>query len=426
MKFKLLLSTFLLTGGFLCIHSFAQQRFPEFAALPEQRELPDPLKMLNGKMVATKEQWNRQRRPELKALFQHYMYGYLPPAPKIRASISRTYTDFFDGTATLKEVIIDLGKAGAPKIHVALFLPNNAKQPVPIILGTNFCGNHTLTTDKRVSLNSNWLPTSPFCPGVLDNRATDAARGKGIDSNWDIAGAIRRGYAIAAFYNGDVAPDTPDFTRGVFPHFNAPQTTKETAWGAEAAWAWGFHRVVDYLVTNKAIDKKRIAIFGHSRNGKAVLFAAAMDERIAMVFPHQAGIGGSAPSRGTVGESVKAINDRFPHWFNDLYPQFNDNPARLPFDQNALVALMAPRYVLFTCTVGDAWFNPDGQFAVLRGAAGVYRLLGVDGFDVAQMPKPGRLVGGRLGFIALPGKHSTTRQDWKALMDFADKHWKRN
>jgi hypothetical protein len=60
MKFKLLLSTFLLIGGFLCIHSFAQQRFPEFAALPEQRELPDPLKMLNGKMVATKGQWNRQ------------------------------------------------------------------------------------------------------------------------------------------------------------------------------------------------------------------------------------------------------------------------------------------------------------------------------------------------------------------------------
>jgi hypothetical protein len=205
MKFKLLLSTFLLIGGFLCIHSFAQQRFPAFAALPEQRELPDPLKMLNGKMVATKGQWNRQRRPELKALFQHYMYGYLPPAPKIRASVSKTYTDFFDGTATMKEVIIDLGKAGAPKIHVALFLPNNAKQPVPIILGTNFCGNHTLTTDNRVSLNPNWLPTSQFCPGVLDNRATNAARSNGIDSKWDIAGAIRRGSARCFFCGSNFA-----------------------------------------------------------------------------------------------------------------------------------------------------------------------------------------------------------------------------
>ena len=265
------------------------QSFPAAAALPEQKSLPDPLVMFDGKPVTKKEQWVKQRRPELKALVQQYMYGYLPAAPKIKATVGKSFNDALGGKATIKEVTIDLGKAGAPKINVLVITPNNVKAPAPAILGLNFCGNHTVLNDPRVSLNPNWIPTSQYCPGVVNNRATDAARGKGIDSEWGVADAIARGYAVVAFYNGDLAPDTPDFTRGVFPHFQAANATKETAWGNVAAWAWGYHRVLDYLVTDQAIDKNRIAVFGHSRMGKAAMFAAAMDERIAMAFPHQAG-----------------------------------------------------------------------------------------------------------------------------------------
>ena len=115
----------------------------------------------------------------------------------------------------------------------------------------------------------------------------------------------------------------------------------------------------------------------------AALVAAAFDDRIAIAIPHQAGCGGSAPSRARVAigkpyntldraqsrapETVADINDKFPHWFNSRFKEFNTQPDRLPFDQNCLVALCAPRPVLFTNGRSDTWINPAGQFEVLRG-----------------------------------------------------------
>src|SRR5205823_7084020 len=102
------------------------------------------------------------------------------------------------------------------------------------------------------------------------------------------------------------------------------------------SWAWGIHRAVDYLVTDKSIDAKRIAVVGHSRLGKTALLAGAFDDRIAVVIPHQAGCGGTGPSRHAdpKAETVARINKAFPHWFCDNFKMFNDDPSRLPFDQN--------------------------------------------------------------------------------------------
>lgn len=49
------------------------RRFPPVPELPSQVELPDPLILFDGRRVTTREQWFNERRPELKALFQHYM-----------------------------------------------------------------------------------------------------------------------------------------------------------------------------------------------------------------------------------------------------------------------------------------------------------------------------------------------------------------
>ena len=63
--------------------------WPAVSRLPSQPDLPDPLLMFNGERVASKQQWVDKRRPELKELFQHYMYGYLPAAEKIEPKIER-------------------------------------------------------------------------------------------------------------------------------------------------------------------------------------------------------------------------------------------------------------------------------------------------------------------------------------------------
>lgn len=399
--------------------------FPAFADLQPQAKLPDPLVGMNGQRVGSRSQWAKERRPELKALFGHYMYGPIPPAPShVRTQLIAQYPDFLEGKATLKLVKLETGPAPAPSIDLMLVVPNQRPKPAPVFLALNFCGNHALTEDWRVPLSRSWM--YDFSKGCTNHVATEAARGA-QSADWPLAEIVRRGYALASFYNGDVDSDRADVSSGLYAWLagNDPGKNNPTNRGTIAAWAWGFHRCVDYLVADSDLDATRLAAVGHSRNGKAALLAAAFDERIAIAFPHQAGCGGSAPSRGKTGESVQAINDHFPHWFNAEFKNFNGAPERLPFDQNGLVALCAPRAVLFSAAQEDQWANPAGQFEVLQAADPVYRFLGVEGLAAKEMPQLGQLVDSRLGYYIRPGKHSMTADDWRVFMDFADKQFGR-
>jgi len=397
----------------------AAEPFADGAKLPQLSGWPDPLVMLDGSPVTSKKMWREKRRPELKALFEHYMYGSAPPAPaKLSFTVDREDKTFFSGKATLKEVTIVLGTANAPQLHLLLVTPNQRRK-APVFVGINFCGNHSVVADSKVRLPSVWMPKS--CAGCTNNQATDAGRGSQVDV-WALEQSIDRGYAVATFYNGDLEPDQPDAPEGIRRFYQNASSSYD--WGALAAWAWGLSRAVDYLVTDKNVDAKRIAAVGHSRMGKAVLLAAALDERIALAIPLQAGCGGTAPSRGKVGESVKQINDHFPHWFNAEFKKFNEQPERLPFDQHCLVAMMAPRPVLLANAVDDKWANPAGQFEMLQLAEPVYRLLKAGDLDAKEMPETGKLVSSKLGYYIRPGKHSMTTGDWKVFLDFADQQLK--
>ena len=70
--------------------SATAQSYPSAPDLPRHAGFPDPLVMRNGERVESAEQWRQRRRPELMALFQHYMYGVFPEAPKnLTAQIDR-------------------------------------------------------------------------------------------------------------------------------------------------------------------------------------------------------------------------------------------------------------------------------------------------------------------------------------------------
>ena len=325
----------------------------------------------------------------------------------------------FGGKATLKLVTLSFAPEDSPKINLMLVVPNERKSPAPVFLGLSFSANYTLVTNPLVPLPTAWM--NGRLPGVTNNRATEAGRGKLIEV-WNIEQSIDRGYAVATIFCDDIQPDRTNAATGVREVFHGSKNPEQD-WGTIAAWAWGLQRAVDYLETDKNIDKKKIAVVGHSRLGKAAILAGAFDERIALVIPLQAGCGGTSPARGKIGESIKRINTSFPHWFSGEFKKFNDGPERLPFDQHCLIALCAPRPVLLSNAVEDTWANPEGQFEMLKAADAVYRLAGGEGIASEKMPEVGRLMDSRLGYYIRPGKHSMTKDDWKIFLDFADKHF---
>jgi pimeloyl-ACP methyl ester carboxylesterase len=400
--------------------------FPDPASLPAQANLPDPLVMRDGTRVATKDAWLNQRAPELRALFEHYMYGARPKSGSaVTGKILHEDKAAFGGKATLRSVEVQCGLT-AP-VHLLIATPNNARKSSACFLGMNFGGNFKLVDDPKVPL-PRWVRTRPDGSST----ASDADRGKEKET-WAIEQSIDRGYAVANFYSGDVVPDDKTLAEEVLNKFSKSGTRGADDTATIMAWSWGFSRMIDYLLTVPEIDGKRIAVVGHSRNGKTALVTAAFDERVALAIPSQAGSGGTGPSRvqpdlaklndkgRPTAETVAVINKNFPHWFAGNFKAFDEAVEKLPFDQHSLIALCAPRPVLLSNAEEDLWANPEGQFALLKAAAPVYALFGEEPKLPESRPALNQLLNERLGYFIRPGKHSMTTPDWKAWLDYADK-----
>ncbi|MBP3959372.1 acetylxylan esterase [Gemmata sp. G18] len=395
--------------------------------LPSVAGLPDVLTMRDGTKITSKKDWEEKQRPELKELFQHYMYGRYPhlvEPVKVVVTGKVLFEDAkaFDGKGTLREVEVSFSEASWPKIYLLIAAPNGSA-PAACFVGPNFGGNHLLTASDKVRVPTAWVPAN--YPGVEKgtNKATAAGRGKQADT-WPLQQIVEKGYAVATFYCGDIQPDRPNVREGMratLPVHKDGGPIDETA--TVMWWAWGCHRAVDFLVTDKSIDAKRLAVVGHSRLGKTALLAGAFDDRIAVVIPHQSGCGGAGPSRSKneKAEPVKRITTVFPHWFCANFTAFGDDTTKIPFDQHALVAICAPRPVLLTNAEDDQWANPSGQFDVLTAAAPAYKLYGDTKPGADKVPEQGTLSADRLGYFIRAGKHSMTPDDWKVFMQFADK-----
>lgn len=394
--------------------------YPAPEQLPANPEFPDSLKLRNGSTVSTEAAWQTTARPEKKALFEYYMYGHYPTVkPAVSARLLFEDKSAFDGKGTLREYAVTMAEGALP-VHVLVALPNDRKGPVPAFVGLNFTGNHTLTNHSKVRIPTEWMRPSEV---VKNNRATEA--GRGVSHRWPLATITDRGYAVATAYYGEIVPDGATVEGGMrsilMPRKEGAVPPDAT--GAIMAWAWGIHRMVDHLGTVPEIDPKKIAAIGHSRLGKTALLAAAFDERIAVAFPSQSGCGGAGPSRNhnPKAETVKRITTAFPHWFAPNFSKFSDDTSRLPFDQHELVALVAPRPVLFTNATDDQWANPPGQFEVLKAATPVYELLEVEGLKAESFPSENKLIDSRLGYWVRPGKHDMSPADWQTYLTFADK-----
>lgn len=146
-------------------------------------------------------------------------------------------------------------------------------------------------------------------------------------------------------------------------------------------WVADAHTLVNYLVSRPDVDRRRLAIIGHSLGGKMALYAAAFDERIGITVASEPGIG-------------------FHQSNYDAYWYFGDTLATVPTgtDQHELLGLLAPRPFLL---IGGDKFDTAESWHYINAARMIYSL-----FDAAP----------RIGYFNHHQGHSPTPEaTWRGM-----------
>jgi hypothetical protein len=384
--------------------------------------LPELLKASDGTMVKTADEWRSRRRPELLATFEREMYGKAPARPALTYEVLEESTPALDGKARRKQVRIFFGgKKEGPSMDVLLYVPAAASGPVPFFWGLNFQGNHTVSADPGILLAR--PPVEPA--GVVRARPLkEFARGDQA-TRWQVEQVLARGYGTATAWYEDIDPDYDDgFKNGVHALYPDIEAKRDgSTWGSLAAWAWGLRVGMDYLEQEAWCDARRVALHGHSRLGKAAVWAGAQDERFSVVISNDSGCGGAALSKRFFGETVGRINTSFPHWFCRHYHQWNGREPEMTFDQHQLLALVAPRGLLVGSAEDDAWADPEGELQAAVAASSAFTLLGEQGLEPGWKRINAAISRGNPAHWQRAGKHDVMPADWERWMTFAKARW---
>jgi hypothetical protein len=365
--------------------------------------------------VRTAQEWSERRAPLLKAAFEEHLYGPVPVELKGREAGRRVVAENFREGGPLEEIDVAVGDDAMFRMAVAWPKGASADNPVPVIIWENFCGNIGAMGAEALS--------EPFNAVSCRNEGMMSAMIRLIFGKYIIEAPVEqitsRGYALATIFPGEVVADSADGAplglarfEGLLPEARRPS-------GAIAVWATEFAWAIDVLDQDPRLDASRTAAFGHSRQGKAALLAAAFDPRIEVVLPLQSGKGGATLTRSYAGESVKQITDSYGFWFAPAYAAYADREAEIPVDQHQLLALVAPRPVMLGNGWKDVWSDPNGSFRAALGADPVYRLFGADGLRQATMQA--KEPHGELDWFIREGGHGIRAKDWDAMLDFCDR-----
>jgi dienelactone hydrolase len=329
---------------------------PDFNKLPSMPFLPDPLILDEGGKnipVKTAEQW-QEKREWIAGQVKHWLSGTFPPEPNNLEAV--VTSEAKDGAATIRMVKLQFGPDHKAKMTVELIIPPGAG-PFPVFM-TQW--NH---------------------------------RG------WALV-AVRRGYIGCVYAGADGKDDTEDYAKIWYPRYDFTRLARR---------AWGASRAVDYLYTLPIVDKEKIALTGHSRNGKQSLIAAAFDERIKAVITSSGGTGAEVPWRYTSepydNETIADITTPNPNWFHPRLRFFVGREHKLPIDQNLLMALIAPRGLMLSSALtehqGNGWGIEQCYYSLQR----VYKFLGAED---------------RVAIRFRWGRHGTSARDIEDYIDFFD------
>lgn len=310
---------------------------PAFDALTSTANLPDPFLLFDGTRMTRRDQW-RCRRSEIGSLIEFWGSG-----PK-----------------------------GAPPSNLTATLSGNTLTVVATENGASITLTSTLARPAG---------PGPFPLVIGMNTPTGSLPGNLFD-----------GVATLTFDAAQLVPNSFNVPRGGGAYFDLYPDTNA---GAMIEWAWGVSRLIDGLYMtagSNGIDLQHIGVTGCSFQGKMALYAAAFDERIALVIPEESGGGGEASWRfmatQTGTEDLEAAQGTA--WYAQNLLQFrNADAPKLPFDMHELVALVAPRAILAIHNTGIDRLGSQAASVSMRAAAEVYEALGISdriGFSQTNAP----------------------------------------
>jgi hypothetical protein len=367
-------------------------------------DLPEVLKLDNGKPVGSARAWWKQRRPQIVEHFDREVYGRLPKhVPGVNWAVVDTKEEAKGGVAVVtRKLVGHVDNRSYPLVNVdiELYLTTPAgARGVPVIVEF---------------FPPEWAARIPPQPSPT----------------WQEQ-VIARGWAYAILSPTSIQADNgAGLTKGIIGLVNKGKSRAPDDWGALRAWAWGASRALDYLATDPAVDSKRAVIEGVSRYGKASLVTMAYEPRFAVGFIGSSGMGGAALHRRRIGELLENVAGSGEyHWMAGNYIKYAGplTAKDLPVDAHELIALAAPRPLFIGAgnpAQGDAWVDPRGMFMATAAASPVYRLLGKRALDTTEFPPiETPLTAGELAFRQHAGGH-TSGPNWPTFLDFAARYFR--
>jgi hypothetical protein len=379
----------------VCMASFSFGAMPGPADLPVRLEMPDPLMGNDGQKITNAEQW-KARREEMKGIIEEYEFGHSPPAPG-NVTGREVFTETIsDSNVQYRAVHLSFGPDGKLGFDIGIFSPTGAG-PFPTIVHLNYFPVPTAAPATQVATTQ-----------TATTRLSGSGRGRGLfraqtpaSMAAQYAQQLKRGYAVVTINYQQLGADNANYRKSAFfPAY------PDYDWRDISAWAWGISRCIDFLQDDPTTDKSKIIAVGHSRVGQAVLLAGAFDERIALVAPAGGGCAFRYCGKGRGGkQGVDEIVAQNTIWFGPRFEEFKGQTEKLPFDQNWLIALAAPRYYILCNGTDDQYVNGNAAAESYLGAKPVYALLGATD---------------NLGINFRPGPHMLSATDWAAILDFAD------
>jgi len=372
-------------------------------------ELPDPFLLANGDPVPDAETWWAERRPEILELYTSRVYGRSPGRPEAqRFEVTESAAPAFGGKALRTQVVIHLAEGpDAPSMNFIYYLPAGAEKPAPVLLMLGFEETTRLFGDTAIS--------GPKTDSRIEPPPTERL--------------LAAGFAVAGIHYTDLSPDAmfakDGYAGSVRAWFDgvAEEDRPADAWGATAAWGWGLSRAQDYLATEEAgVDPERVALFGASRNGRAVLWAAARDQRFAAVIACCSGKPGAALLRRNFGDPLG--DDDLSYNYAPNFESYVDRIDELPVDSHLLLGLIAPRAVLLQTGNHDHAADPKGEFLAAVAASPIFELLGSRGLGMSTpaWPPLANPVLNSMGYYMHKGGNGTQPGDWDVFLDFLNKH----